>query len=500
MKEFEELKLLVSTLTKKEKNSIIYYMKLKDNPDNNNLSIRLFKDVCNNHLLFFEDEHNVLYPNTNPLSFKKLIVRLNEKIIDSFINKEFIISNEKYDLRAKEVFMLERQLLISEVMRYRGLFILSIQKINKVISQCLKYEHYDILVFALEKKRRWQFHELSAEESLKIQKQTDKFNEMKLSVKIAYEAYFFIIKIDKKVATSKDLIFIKQTIKKLEKINKSNPTKHLLFYLYFIKFQLYNIQFKYNKCVEIFEELIVFLNKNESVYTKLRLGSALLNKGVYLRYIFNFELSIQNILESKKYLFEIPQNKDLVYEQLFISYYFNGNLSKAKYYLILINEFNNELIKENKINIILYYRSILEFCLNNFKKSIEYLNKIRRRIENTELSFHIRILEIVNYLEMEKYDIAEYYIDNFIKYNERVGKNLNNDNIFGQRIRILKKLCNSNLNFNLTELACMKDFLQLEKLYPQFSFEYNDMFNFKYWFECKKQGRLYDHSSLMHRF
>ena len=57
------------------------------------------------------------------------------------------------------------------------------------------------------------------------------------------------------------------------------------------------------------------------VYTKMRQGTFLLNRGAVARLTFDYEVSLQNINESRKYLLNLKENDVLVYEQLFLTNY-----------------------------------------------------------------------------------------------------------------------------------------------------------------------------------
>jgi hypothetical protein len=500
IQELDDLQKICLSLTPSEVKDV--YTKLRINEHNNlrNVSLRLF-DLVQLHSKLDENEvQKILYGKKNLGAFKKVITRIIEKILDSFIVKENIELNELYDKRTQDIFLLERQLLISEILRYRGLFKLSDQKIEKVIYLCMYYEHYDILIYALERKRRWNYFNANENENYKINKEIENYTKFENYVRQSYEIYLKSIKISIENYSPKEISNFKKHIQRVEQHFNATKSKQIKYYWYYLMLQLNSINNKYHKCVDLLGELVEYINTNKNIYSRMRHGTALLNLGKFCRYISNYESSIQNTIESRKYLLNQKQNNLIVYEQLLLTYFFHGNLTKFKYYLSLIQDEcvsdDFKYFERDKFN---YYVAVNLYLQGRYLESIKYLKFITKSFDSNSLNIMVKILMIINYIDIYKYDLSDYLIESFRKYSNRLkGKNKIQVDVDGIS-KLLTSLSLSSYNFQNLKKPSLDFISSINKHRKIFKFTDHEMIPFDEWFEAKVKGVPYDHAEAMKR-
>ena len=194
MNKLEELRSVVRSLSSSEKKDVQNKLKKNNLGISKNASLLLFNLILSKKDVNYNILYTSIYGKKNIQTINKLISRLFEKILDVFIFKDNIVFNELYDKRTQDIFLLERQLLVSEILRFRGLFTLSHEKLDNVISRCKYYEHYDILLYALDKKRRWTFIKASDENIVQLNHEIFHFNEVKRILKISETIYLKVFK------------------------------------------------------------------------------------------------------------------------------------------------------------------------------------------------------------------------------------------------------------------------------------------------------------------
>ena len=500
MNKLEELRSVVDSLTSSEKKDVQNKLKKNNIGISKNASLLLFNLILSKKDVNYNNLNVSIYGNRNIYSINKLISRLFEKILDVFIFKDNIVFNELYDKRTQDIFLLERQLLVSEILRFRGLFSLSHEKLENVISRCKYYEHYDILLYALDKKRRWTFLNASEENIVKLNNEIIHFNEVKRILKISEAIYIKVFKFNHETFNDKNKNYIIVNNFKLNNYFRKTKSNQIKFYLFYTKIQHCYLKYQYEKGLNLIQELIDFLLETKSIYSRLKHGNALLNLGLFNRFCFKYELSIQSLMEARKYFLDQHQNNFVVYDQLFLTYYFEGNISKMKYYLTLIRKDGVEDGFRNfSFNKLGYYLSIFNFINQENNISLKNLNDLSFSGESVHFNLEGRILFVLNYIETNRLDLADFAIESLRKYFSRVNTK---ENIFKNKeliIKILVKLSLNSYNFILTKEKNESYFEKLIELSYSFCFLEYEMLIFHEWFDAKVKGIPYNHPEVMKR-
>ena len=115
-------------------------------------SSRIF-DLILSHKEIDENEiSNTLYGKVNLIALKKLLQRFTEKVLDIIVSKEFLMTEEIYDVRSRNIFLIRKKLLLYDVLAIHGVTNYALLILNQVIALSKKIEYYDYLLISLEKK------------------------------------------------------------------------------------------------------------------------------------------------------------------------------------------------------------------------------------------------------------------------------------------------------------------------------------------------------------
>jgi hypothetical protein len=494
--DIKEVRGIVRALTLAEKKELKRRYKANGQNGSESLSLRLF-DCLSNDLIDNNELQTALYGRQNKVAFDKLVNRLIDRIADVILLKDNIEDATVYDLRSQDIFNLKRELLISELYRFRGFNKTSLNKIDKVIQKSTYYEHYDILLSALEMKRRWYFFEISKTELSRYDKEIAKINEFRIFQREAWEVFLNVARHKPESSLVTYLQFLKDNIKKFQKYYLLSNSKSIRFYNYFIEMQLMNLSKDFNKAIVVGEEILEFIQNNKNIYSRIRHGNILMNLSLFNRYLFRFENSIQYLNEAKKYYFNQEYSNMVYYEQIFLTYFYLGNDSKIRYYHAFIEEESeSENIPKQDSNRLIYYSSVYSFIYKDYRSCASKIKLIDTSAISIEFNIELKVLMILTSIEMEKFDLAESMIDNLTKYNSRL-KTFVRAPLKDLIIKLLQRLARGSFNFSKVLQDNEVLFNELSNLYKKFSFNQFHLIIFYEWFSAKEKKVQYDHAEIM---
>lgn len=326
------------------------------------------------------------------------------------------------------------------------------------------------------------------------------YAKLKSWYRLTHEMYQKIIKFSSENHSIVSKKYISTAISKISGYLKQCDSNNLLYYLMYIKVKQYSLTFQYKKSLECLEELRDHLIKSKNIYSRQKHGSILLNMGLLSRYLFNIDSSIQYLNESKRYLHDNDLNNSIFYEQMFLSHFYNGNVSKMKYYLLIIQK---ECIKEKfkylNIDKFNYYMAVFYTIDGNPIITNGFVNSIIYNIEYSSINIEYRILLIMNNIECGKLDLADSNIENLRKYFSRSKLETRVRERKNLILKLLNKLSQAGYNFKktlqehsviLNTLRSMESFIKISDF---------EMILFHEWFEAKAKGIPYNHFEVMKR-
>lgn len=487
MLEFDTFKQIYLNLNQDEKRTFI--KSLQDKSGKETSGNEIVKMIELNRALTLSDLFNNYKKDISKDALRKLLDRLIDKLYDVLINKDLILGNPKYDNRAKKIFNLLRQIMVSDILTYRGMSNISEKIINSVSKEAQHYEHFDILVYALGKKLNKNI--FNKELISKIEEDIRFSQTSSLVLNQVVNTHIRYLNLDSIVSRAKAIKNFPTDLKRLSEISLNYPSFLIRMYMYYVQLQFLDLNNHVSVGLIKADELIDLVQENSGIYSNLRMANAKLNKALFLRLDYSFDSSISFFEQAKKLLPENLVNNSIIYEQLFLSHYFKGNFSNSKYYLNAMRE--NVFNSDTKIN---YYEQASSFVTsNNFKKleSISYNNDN----EGSFLNINIRILNIIIGIEKEKFDIVDPSIENLRKYLSKSQFSSILPTRLKLILKILKICSKESYNFKSIYSNAERHLYQLSQ--PENAWRPNphELIVFEEWILAKAAGKEYNHTEVM---
>ncbi len=447
MNSLKVLKIVVNKLTKEEMKILFKSLSYNNKIENaqREKSLKLIKFLLSIDEISSKEVQFFLYGKSNYSAFNKLINRLKQKIYEIIILSNSINSNN-FSNRNKVNLDLRKKLLQADILQLKGLRKNILPLYNYIILNSNKYELYDILVQALNSKQRL----LSVNSKFKI------FQEIRNEILLAEnrlvlfkESTNIYNEISHKISNNNNYLSYKDnlvaSIIKLRKNYYSSKSPTVGFYYYTLKAELHEKEFQYTKSKDSLENAKNILLNNESAYTINRYGTTILNLSNNSIFLYKFNESVNLAIEAKKHFKNLPFTLLIVNEILFYSYFYKNEFEDCNF---ILNEYglnsDNDLIKSK----FYYYQSCVFFVSNNFQKSIDgLLNNKGVEKDKEGWNINIRILTILNRIELEQFESVDLQVQNLDRYIKRISRNKVVLPRYILILRILTKLIQENYNY-----------------------------------------------------
>ena len=498
MKEFQLSKSLISILNLSEIKYLRKRLCLKVKAiEEQSIALAFFDAILNNSTIGIKAVSYLLYNKNNETSLRKLCQRLNDRILDVFYISELNDKDSKLEDRSKSILSFERNILLVDILRYRGLFKESDQILNEIIISSKEYEAFDILIFALNKKRFRSIDILSKKELLFLDKEITHFQKLAIAVSTSKKIFRDLI-VSQDNIKQKELNnnYIKSIsiVSNLYKRFKNNTIKY---YLLSMKSDYESIQNQNAKSIEICDELLTLILENKNIYSRNRLGTAYLHKALYLRNSKKFDKVLDALHKGEELLSRLPQTKIVAYYQIAIYYFITGDLKKFKHYLNIANLVDFNLITLKMKERLFYLNSLSFFIDSKFREANSTLD-VLLSLGQDDFNFDLdkKLLQIMINVELGNFDLCDKLIENFRKFVNSKSDYLNNSILSKYILKVLYQIKKSGYNFeNLSSIVY--DYLKV--LEETLDYKNDFLLPFTPWFTAKANNVPYNHKAAMEK-
>ncbi len=495
MREFHTIKSIYGNLKDFEVKELRRKLSTSSNGvESHKISIKYLEILANKPDLSLIEAQKKLYNKINVSAFRKLNQRLLDKIIDVLTYKEIVELNESYDERAKNIFVQEKKLLLADMFRYRGLFNLSDELLDQIINNVKTYECYEVLIFALYKKRIRLPGTDSIEEIKIIDADILKYQKYSLLLSYVKKLYTNLVLMHNNSELKRTIHEYKIAIKKIDSILIKVDSFTFKFYSSMI-----NAQFKsmMGDDVNAAKGLIELLEglKDSIVYSNNRYGTILMNISLYKRNSHEYNEAQFYLNESAKYLSRINETKVIVYYQNAVLNYMYGDLLKTQYFIKLISNLIVEKIDLRMKNRIYFFYIINLFVSGRYQEALLHLISFKHKSKNDiSLEIEKKILQFMTVIELAKYDHADRIYDLLRK--EKNGFATSDFRLFSNKHThfLIGRLKKVGYDFSL---LTKKDIEVLDSLSNETSIKGDYLIPFTPWFKSKLKNIPYDHSAAM---
>ncbi len=504
MKELVHLKMIISRLDNYEIMLITdnLYVENKKNI-HTKVAFKLFNILNTNEVVDFARISNLLYGEKNEDALKKLAQRLTEKILDILISKENLRNNELFDVRGKEIFVIRRKLLYYDILAAYGITEYALIILNQIIAAAKKIEAYDYLIIALEKKLIKMSLRFGSSNYNKVFSEIKYYTDCNYSLKESMyllRLYSSNYEYKQKVISNSNL---EKVIDKIKVNYLRTNSKSIRINLAYLQSIYYFNNGEYIKCRIVFSSLYSFLKLNSNFVFRSYLITCLINMAEIETMLWNFELSLKHLYKVINQFKRNQFNDNLIQEMIFLNYFYNGGLENS---FQIISKLVNTASGKNISSFInskrKFYMAAIKFIFNLYHESNKLLSDCKELDKDKGgWNIGVRLLTILNSIELEKFQLAEAQIENLRKHIARV----EGGSVFFNRseliLKILINLCNCSFDFNKANLMSLKILNQLsgeEKRYL-WQIKCPEMIIFHEWFYSKVKNIPYDHIEVMKR-
>ncbi|REJ80440.1 MAG: hypothetical protein DWQ44_07125 [Bacteroidetes bacterium] len=496
MKEYLNLKEILMKLTDNEKvdlfNSIEYIRR-------NDFSI-LIKAIIDNPEIHLSDIRNLYFKNEKINALRTKVKKILHLIDDLLLKHKFFVELPiQYD-RTYHLIELKKKLLLAEILFIRGLSLLAVDYIDKIISKANKFEFFDIVAACKKSKLYFLIRRI---EGQLIEKLSDEIKEYQLKNTLFEKARSYYYKsvlgspaYRAKFNTEENL---KRILNELEEDFKF--TKSFRIFNYALMIDVANTNCHTNPIVyEKKYKKILQLQKNYACLNEpIQISTTLLNLARANIYNYNFAKAIELIRNAKPQLIASPLNKAIVIEQQFLTLYFFGQ--KYMPYFQKLDSFVWEgILKNLNADKIRYYQACIHFIDGKFTDSLFVLSDLPHLNKHKDdWNVAIRILRVLCLIELDKTDETDLEIESLRKHVERVKRELRVDPRAERIVKCLVSLSQHSYNYKklLKSHAKHVDALTSAEIDMRWKILSPEMIVFHEWLLAKLDSKPYDHVQVM---
>ncbi|TAH38807.1 MAG: hypothetical protein EYC69_14065 [Bacteroidetes bacterium] len=502
MKEFTDLKKIVASLTDEE-----YRYELSKNGKvlGDNSSYRILLDYLRVNIdPTIEETELFIYGKGKSSAFKQLVYRSKDRILELWISRYSISNSLFYDDRAKEIFALRKQLIQFDILCLRGLNEIALKLIAQIIQKAKLYEYYDLLVFALYKKLRLSTNRTVLEDYQSQLAEIDFYEDCRKiyhKAEIDYKNLYIHLNEKKKIIEQEKNI--EKIVRNLEADVIRTKSKTIRYNYFLFKAEMYHLQDNYVRSAAVWEELIQLVSSNKYLNSTHGLGLAYYNLGRSQVFLFDFSSAKHTLKKAFQLTRYFDPNTTSYFMYMFLIAYYEVSKKEIERNIDILNSyFYSGIIVHYLAAKVQFYNACIKFIQQDYKSSYLLLNDVKALEQDKESwNIAIRILSIMNQIELENYALADTLIENLRKHHERVKKTLPVSKRDEKIIQILTALSRHSYHFRRTFRVKAEAFILLDSLEKEYRWKIlsPEMIIFHEWFKAKTESKTYDHFELMPR-
>jgi hypothetical protein len=417
---------------------------------------KFIKSLNSEELAIVKEHVNKLYPGESKIK-QLLDLLLNDA---EYTDKELshILKNQEGAVRTlksrlfdciKEALVSDRffenSIIFSEIeklsflLRKRVLLIKSLHKnqnqgrieslsilLNDCIRQARENQLYDVLSEALTLKKYITGFRAGFSVFQELSKELEFSNYCFQAVQQAFDMYYHVIINDvftgslTKKERKKYLI---DSIKKMTIDYKKTKAEEINYFIHILKIALHEEEKDYKGSLAICKKILLLIQKKKMLYSANRMGFIMSNLSMFSTYTGDYQ---KGIMYAKKcHFYHLPNSIHSLIgmEQEFYARFYYGNHSNT---LSCIEDILQHSISDTgnfRRAKFIYYKACTLFKLRNFKSSLQIINNsLEIEIDKIGWNVALKILIIMNHIELGKFGEASKYLGNFRKFIERNNK------------------------------------------------------------------------------
>jgi hypothetical protein len=453
-----------------------------------NKSLQLYHLITEKPAICREEAKQKISKNITEQSFNKLILRVKHKVLESLILDINIHKKGAYSDWFTFRMDLRKKFMEAFILLGRGVEKESFTLLDKIVTKAKEYELYDELYEVL--------HWLRNEKGLRYGKkeydaytpEIEFYSRCRNACYKARDLYFkhFIENVDQQGQKCRNVTQLQAVIEDLEKEYRDTKSVNVAYYMYFLTMEYYMAQCKYKESIRVGYQLVELIEKHPAIYMKLRHGVVYSDLADNEQFVFNFKASLDHAAIARVHINPKSYSFEVVREIEFRAHFYQNNINEAEQ--IIDDLLGREKYKSSTFlrSKQMYFKSCVLFLKKAYKASYRLLQDAREIEKDKEgWNLGIRLLNIMNLVELKWYDAADKQIEALRKYIDRIELNRpvrKRDKVI---LKILIQLEKNSFNFMETYLKLTTCFDQLNGSDEELRWEVKspEMILFQQWFK-----------------
>lgn len=497
---FNDLKALIGGMTKGEKSTAKKFLVAFDSnvTKNKNKGAALFRFLMDKPHASIEKAKKVISANVDDRSFDRQVIRLKEKLLESLLLDINITKPEVYSDWYATRMDLRKKYMQAFAIFSRGLHKESFRLLGKVLEKAEEYELYAEKVEAL----------YFLQQSLGLrngQKEFNQYNDQlehatlcRDAVVVAEDYYYrhFIFDVDSSGLKNEKVSALTQYISELQEHYERTKSANVGFFLFLLMMEYYRAMDDYESTRQTGFKLVDLIEGSKAIYMPRRLANAYGDISAVELYLYDFEAVIKHSKIAQTLDGDIIYNYLIDLEVEFFARFYLNELNNAH---DLVEELLEKTDSEEtpfNYDRRLYLKACVQFCEAKFRDSYMTLQDARE-IEGDKEGWNIgiRILNIMNLMELNLFDLVDNQIEALRKHIERYKDRPDREVRRREELilRLLTKLEKSSYDFaGLAEReAHLIDELDRNDKGIRWEPKTYEMIVFQDWFRAKVNKELY---------
>lgn len=498
------LRKLIEKLSKEEKKLCRKYLfgfsVRGENADNKSIDLfNILASVEQRELQESEIEF-LLYGEKNFDAFVRLKLRLRNKILESLIVDVNIERDEAYSECSRILHTIRKKIIQAQIIKGRGFHDLAAMLFDEIIAQAKKYELYDELLLAVK-------YLIQIEAFNKRQSSIDKYLVIHKKYSLCRDAlftaqtnYHLLVGEGGLVGwKSKDLNQLKSAIDEIQIQYRKTSSATIAFYLFSLEIHFYQQTNQYPKAGRILKRLADVIESHIILFSLQRHAYALANIAWNKLYLRQFNLAITEANKSLKLLKRGSYSYYQSLEVLFYAEFYSGKYGKALKLIeqiLLESKGEKAKFRESRRE---YLKACTLFMLGRNEEVNPFFLRYNQIEEDKEgWNVGLRILNVMNDIELGKMDVADFRIENIRKHLSKIKTSENVRPRQSLICDLLRELVHSSFNFKTVFGKMQSAINNLRSDDRRFTWEMlsPELIIFEEWFVSKTLGTQFNKQTI----
>lgn len=363
-------------------------------------------------------------PDTRILKLKS---RLKSKVLDALLLDINLEHRGLFDKKELATIKIRKKLAQYSYLSYKfGDKPIVKQLIDEVIQLSKKFEHYSGVIEGLKFKKYYKGFRIGEKEFHAINKELEFYEACSKAVGKAADYYYlkmmkgnFKGNVDQRESQN----FLRECIADLKKEYEYTRSATVGFYLKYLEQFYHENNSNFEAAREACLQQLSIVNKHPAVYRKQRVGIIYDNIAQFDILLSDYKRAVNNALAAQKHFLKKSVNYFISKEIEFEALFYAEEFQKAKTVsATLVNAVASQSgdFRSAKYR---FFRANVLFMLGEYREALKLLSeRLELSKDKSGWEIAIRVLMIMNHLELERYDYVSQLVEGLRRHMDRHGK------------------------------------------------------------------------------